>query len=627
MHFKVNFIHDHRKHFVSFVYAENTERERKPLWRNLTDHCVLVNGEPWAVLGDFNVTIKVEECSNSFNVIDKDMEVFRRVLCNLELEDITSYGMFYTWIQKRMNPEAGILKKLDRILGNASFPSSYGSCFANFLPYMTSDHCPATLIYTDVKAIKPRSFRFMNFLTDKPGFLSTVKDNRCLEALRVELKRVQSSLDNDSNCVHLREEEYVYCNAYKKAISDEEKVLRQKTKIQWLKEGDQNSAYFHNSLKGGMYRSMIEVADLIDINRWKWPNGWNELFSEVVNVQVPNLIHDCSDKVLWFNKENDEVQFSVKEAWKVLRDDVPKVMCCGFAQGVWNKLKSMCRLDDLSFVWAEIVSGIAIRKANNTLWSIIQSADKVFDIIVDTVRLRLLGLKIKRSPEVDKVATIWKLRVQYGAKVGTLWSYYNFGVMESSMGMTSSFFCPCACGHPVVITTIYVRYRSHKGVLPEQVPWSDLVSYVFYGKQRKLQRRSIYATTTSIRGKLFYILENRFETYVKSKDIDLWYIIAYGDYKPTFKDSYRYPLGCMSNDMLIVTYNALEVFWLDSGQREVYSTAAHIAYWESPLCCTWCLSIREGNGNLIVDVYGSFLLVAVAVLIGETVNYEAYGCR
>ncbi|GKC99547.1 RNA-directed DNA polymerase, eukaryota, reverse transcriptase zinc-binding domain protein [Tanacetum coccineum] len=111
MHFEVNFIHDHRKHFVSFVYAKNTERERKPLWRNLTDQCVLVNGEPWAVLGDFNVTIKVEECSNSFNVIDKDMEVFRRVLCNLD-------------------------------------------CFAKFLPYVTSDHCPATLVHPDIKAMQ-----------------------------------------------------------------------------------------------------------------------------------------------------------------------------------------------------------------------------------------------------------------------------------------------------------------------------------------------------------------------------------------------------------------------------------------------------------------------------------------
>nr|GEY42392.1 zf-CCHC domain-containing protein/DUF4219 domain-containing protein/UBN2 domain-containing protein [Tanacetum cinerariifolium] len=34
----------------------------------------------------------------------------------------------------------------------------------------------------------------------------------------------------------------------------------------------------------------------------------------------------------------------------------------------------------------------------------------------------------------------------------------------------------------------------------------------------------------------FIYWKNRFETYVKYKDIDLWYIIVYGDYKPTIKD-------------------------------------------------------------------------------------------
>jgi hypothetical protein len=34
----------------------------------------------------------------------------------------------------------------------------------------------------------------------------------------------------------------------------------------------------------------------------------------------------------------------------------------------------------------------------------------------------------------------------------------------------------------------------------------------------------------------FIYWKNRFETYVKSKDIDLWYIIVEGDHKATFKD-------------------------------------------------------------------------------------------
>ncbi|GJT92149.1 ribonuclease H-like domain-containing protein [Tanacetum coccineum] len=127
--------------------------------------------------GDFNVTLNVEECSNSFGVIDKDMDVFRKVLSDLCLDDIISFGMFYTWTQKRMNPESGSLKKLDRVLGNPSFLTCYGSCFAKFLPYMTSDHSPTVIVYPDIKSAKPKSFRFMNFLADKPDFLATVKKN------------------------------------------------------------------------------------------------------------------------------------------------------------------------------------------------------------------------------------------------------------------------------------------------------------------------------------------------------------------------------------------------------------------------------------------------------------------
>ncbi|GJW04780.1 RNA-directed DNA polymerase, eukaryota, reverse transcriptase zinc-binding domain protein [Tanacetum coccineum] len=358
MHFEVNFSHDHRKQFMSFVYAKNFERDRKPLWRNLSEHNMLVSNEPWVVLGDFNVIMNTDECSNSFNIVDRDMDVFRRVLHSLELEDIVSYGMFYTWIQKRRNPEAGILKKLDRVLGNASFLSSYASCFAKFLPYMTSDHCPAIIVYPDVKGFKPRSFRFMNFLTDKPEFLPIVKDNWYSEVhgfhmfvldkrlknmkkymrnmnrlngnvfdkvkvLREELKRVQNCLDKDPDYVHLREEEYVFCNAYKEAARDEEMVLRQKTKIQWLKDGDQNSAYFHNSLKGRMFRSGIEVV--YDSEGHKYEGDY--IASKFVDHFSPVL--DDEIKFAMFSIEDDKAAGPdgytskfFKTAWNIVGGDV-----------------------------------------------------------------------------------------------------------------------------------------------------------------------------------------------------------------------------------------------------------------------------------------------------------------
>ncbi|PWA69495.1 reverse transcriptase zinc-binding domain-containing protein [Artemisia annua] len=107
---------------------------------------------------------------------------------------------------------------------------------------------------------------------------------------------------------------------------------------------------------------------------------------------------------------------------------------CGFSKTVWGNLKPLCKLDDISDVWAEIVSGISVRNANNSLWSIIQrlvfgvavyyiwqernirlfqqnfrSEESVFKITIDTIRHKLLSLKINRSVESEKAAAIWKI--------------------------------------------------------------------------------------------------------------------------------------------------------------------------------------------------------------------------
>ncbi|GKB95035.1 hypothetical protein Tco_0981172, partial [Tanacetum coccineum] len=65
-------------------------------------------------------------------------------------------------------------------------------------------------------------------------------------------------LNKDTYSSALREEEIIYTNAYKEALLDEERFLRQKSKIEWLKEGDQNNAYLYNSIKGRMSKSRIE---------------------------------------------------------------------------------------------------------------------------------------------------------------------------------------------------------------------------------------------------------------------------------------------------------------------------------------------------------------------------------
>lgn len=40
---------------------------------------------------------------------------------------------------------------------------------------------------------------------------------------------------------------------------DEERFLKQKSKVQWLAVGDSNSAFFHSSLKSKTHRSRIDI--------------------------------------------------------------------------------------------------------------------------------------------------------------------------------------------------------------------------------------------------------------------------------------------------------------------------------------------------------------------------------
>ncbi|GKE88202.1 hypothetical protein Tco_1565677 [Tanacetum coccineum] len=85
-----------------------------------------------------------------------------------------------------------------------------------------------------------------------------------------------------------------------------------------------------------------------------------------------------------------------------------------------------------------------------------RSAEMVTSMIIDTMRLRLLSLKIKHSCEVLKAVVIWNLPrkaiLDDGAR-STFGSSNSFGIVDISIGMTSSFFRPYTCDHPVVITT------------------------------------------------------------------------------------------------------------------------------------------------------------------------------
>lgn len=115
-------------------------------------------------MGDFNVTIDPAESSAGSLVITLGMIEFRECLAAIDVEGLSMMGLSFTWNQKPVKKD-GLLRKLDREMGNDIFLSVFPCACARFLPFLISDHSPAVLLIPELQRPKPKPFRFANFLS------------------------------------------------------------------------------------------------------------------------------------------------------------------------------------------------------------------------------------------------------------------------------------------------------------------------------------------------------------------------------------------------------------------------------------------------------------------------------
>ncbi|KAK3204570.1 hypothetical protein Dsin_018616 [Dipteronia sinensis] len=275
---------------ISFVYGSNDDRLRKAFWQSM---CSSQHGSPWIVLGDFSVSRSVSESIGGCSRISGGIEQFNDCLQSSELHDLRFSGFLHTLCNKRNN--GCISRKLDIVLVNNDWLVKLENSKVIFLPPSISDHCPS-VVKLGLQGIKKnRPFNIFNYLTDKADFLLLVE--RCwreqvhgtmqykLCSKHQNLKKVLKTLKNykvgdltiksieaksalyDFQCLfdqhpldsNLRIQEKELISRYTTTLKDEENLLRQKSRIQWLKAGDRNSSYFFKSIIGKSNRSKIHT--------------------------------------------------------------------------------------------------------------------------------------------------------------------------------------------------------------------------------------------------------------------------------------------------------------------------------------------------------------------------------
>ncbi|XP_071688365.1 uncharacterized protein [Rutidosis leptorrhynchoides] len=127
-------------------------------------------------MGDFNVTRSLNEHSSSCSQLTEDMQEFNECINKIEVDDINSSGFQFTWTKSLKKSKLWDSEKLDRIMINAEVMNSLPQTHGVFLPFITSDHSPAILIIQDSIVCKSKSFRFMNYITEKSEFLQVVEN-------------------------------------------------------------------------------------------------------------------------------------------------------------------------------------------------------------------------------------------------------------------------------------------------------------------------------------------------------------------------------------------------------------------------------------------------------------------
>ncbi|GJR06050.1 RNA-directed DNA polymerase, eukaryota, reverse transcriptase zinc-binding domain protein [Tanacetum coccineum] len=264
-----------------------------------------ITGSPeWIIMGDVNVSLNLEDHSEGMSNFTQDMIDFQECINEIEIKDISSSGLHFTWTKSLLNPSSSILKKIDRVMGNNAFLSKYSTANALFFPYGISDHSLAILKVPQAMKKKIKSFRIANYVIEKLEFKDMVKEKWNLEiqrhhmyklvkklkspkpylnklnwkngnlfervvVLKAKLYDVQRKIDMNPTNKALRIEGVELLKDYKEVVLDEEKLLRHKTKITWLREGDKNSAYFHKVLKGRINRNKIMSVCAEDGSRFE----------------------------------------------------------------------------------------------------------------------------------------------------------------------------------------------------------------------------------------------------------------------------------------------------------------------------------------------------------------------
>ncbi|XP_074300458.1 uncharacterized protein LOC141631726 [Silene latifolia] len=260
--------------FFSAVYASPDPTNRKELWSEL-ENFAKSNNRPWLLAGDFNETRYLSERHGEDANMARRCENFNNWIDNCDLIELAFSGASHTWARGNL-AETRQSARLDRALCNANWSTIHADALVKHLPAFQSDHCPLLISpngFAPLSTIN-RPFRFQACWMKHENFKDFVEESwpvdgifqQKLSTLARKLKdwntqifgnifrkkkELMARIGGCQRELSLRRIPYLIKLEAKlrreldEVMEQEELLWYQKSRLEFIRDGDRNTSYFH----------------------------------------------------------------------------------------------------------------------------------------------------------------------------------------------------------------------------------------------------------------------------------------------------------------------------------------------------------------------------------------------
>lgn len=272
--------------YFSAIYASPNPSKRQELWRELREFTENHN-EPWLLAGDFNETRLPSERSSSCRETTRRSHGFNAWIDELQLLEVEFSGAPHTWA-RGLSPETRQSARFDRALCNGLWSMQFDRARMRHLLAVQSDHNPILISPNEFAPLHDlnRPFKFQATWLTHEHFQEFLKDKwnpnnplvPALANLAHELKNwnkevfgnifhqkkrllarivgVQTALSSHKERRLLKLEARLR-RELDEILEREEVLWYQKSRIEWISNGDRNTSFFHLSTIARRWRNSI----------------------------------------------------------------------------------------------------------------------------------------------------------------------------------------------------------------------------------------------------------------------------------------------------------------------------------------------------------------------------------